>query len=107
MNAKDCVIMLARQLAVNNLIIRPNYITNNFSFLTWKKVPPVRVQSEKSPEIGLHEVGLTGMKLAKLREVTTERKQWRRLAMTVARVPGTDNTRGLQVKSRLRNQIFI
>ena len=39
----------------------------------------------------IHEV--TGMKLAKLRDVTTERKQWRRLAMMVARIPGTDSTR--------------
>ena len=36
----------------------------------------------------IHEV--TGMKLAELRDVTTERKQWRRLAMMVARVPRTD-----------------
>src|SRR6218665_1273420 len=34
-----------------------------------------------------------GMKLAELRDVTTERKQWRRFAMMVARVPGTDSTR--------------
>jgi len=39
----------------------------------------------------VHEV--TGMKLAELRVVTTERKQWRRLAMKVAKVPRTDNTR--------------
>ena len=39
----------------------------------------------------IHEA--TGMKLAKLRDVTTERKQWRNLAMMVARVPGTDSTR--------------
>jgi len=39
----------------------------------------------------IHEV--TGMKLAELRDVTTERKQWRRLAMTVAIVPGTDGKR--------------
>ena len=38
-----------------------------------------------------HEV--TGMKIAELRDVMTERKQWRRLAMMVARVPGTDCTR--------------
>jgi len=36
---------------------------------------------------------VTGMKLVELRDVTTERKQRRRLAMTVARVPGTDCTR--------------
>ena len=39
----------------------------------------------------VHEV--IRMKLAELRDVTTERKQWRRLAMMVARVPGTDSTR--------------
>ena len=39
----------------------------------------------------IHEV--TGMKLAELRDVTTERKLWRRLVMTVSRVPGTDSTR--------------
>ena len=39
----------------------------------------------------IHEV--TGMNLAELRDVTSERKQWRRLAMMVARVPGTDSTR--------------
>ena len=39
----------------------------------------------------VHDV--TGMKLAELRDVTKERKQWRRLAMMVARVPGNDSTR--------------
>ena len=39
----------------------------------------------------IHEV--IGMKLAELRDVMTERKQWRRLAMMVTRVPGTDSTR--------------
>ena len=39
----------------------------------------------------IHEV--TGMRLSELRDVTTERKQWRRLAMMVARVPGTDSPR--------------
>jgi len=39
----------------------------------------------------IHEV--TGTKLAELRDVTTEGKQWRRLAIMVARVPGTDSTR--------------
>jgi len=39
----------------------------------------------------IHEVA--GLKLAELRDVMTERKQWRRLAMMVARVPGTDSTR--------------
>jgi len=29
------------------------------------------------------------MKLAELRDATRERKQWRRLVMVVARVPGT------------------
>ena len=38
----------------------------------------------------IHEV--TGMKLAELREVTSVRKQWRRLAMMVSRDPGTDST---------------
>ena len=38
----------------------------------------------------IHEV--TGMKLAELRDMITERKQWRRLVMMVARVPGTDGT---------------
>ena len=36
---------------------------------------------------------VTGMKLAELSDVTTERQQWRRLAMMVARVPRTDGTR--------------
>jgi len=36
---------------------------------------------------------VTGKKLAELRDVTTERKQCRRLAMMVARVPATDSTR--------------
>jgi len=39
----------------------------------------------------IHEV--TGMKPAELRDVMTERKQWRRLVLTVVRVPGTDSTR--------------
>jgi len=39
----------------------------------------------------IHEV--TGMKMVELRDMTTERKQWRRLAMMAARVPGTDSTR--------------
>jgi len=39
----------------------------------------------------MHEVNV--MKLAELRDVTTKRKQWKRLAMMVARVPGTDSTR--------------
>jgi len=39
----------------------------------------------------IHEV--TGMKLAELRDAMTVRKQWRRLAMMVARVPGTDSPR--------------
>jgi len=39
----------------------------------------------------VHEV--TGMKLVELRDVTTERKQWRRLAMMVTKVPRTDSTR--------------
>ena len=39
----------------------------------------------------IHEV--TGMKLSELRDVTTERKQWRRLVKTVARVQRVDSTR--------------
>jgi len=39
----------------------------------------------------IHEV--TGMKLAELRDVTTERKKWRRLAMMVARLPRSDSTK--------------
>jgi len=39
----------------------------------------------------IHEV--TGMKLVELRDMTTERKKWRRLALMVARVPRTDSTR--------------
>ena len=38
----------------------------------------------------IHEV--TGMKLAELRDVTTERKQWRRLVKTVARAQRVDST---------------
>ena len=37
--------------------------------------------------------GVTGMKLAELRDVTTERKQWRRLVKPVARAPRVDSTR--------------
>ena len=36
---------------------------------------------------------VTGMKLEELRDVMTEREQWRRLVLMVARVPGTDSTR--------------
>jgi len=39
----------------------------------------------------IHEV--TGMKLAELRDVTTERKQRRRLVKTVARAQRVDSTR--------------
>jgi len=39
----------------------------------------------------IHEV--TGMKLAELREVTTERKHWRRLVKMVARAQRADSTR--------------
>ena len=35
----------------------------------------------------------TGMNLEELRDASTERKQWRRFIMTVARVQRTDNTR--------------
>src|SRR6218665_2400728 len=42
----------------------------------------------------IHEV--TGMKLAELRDVTTERKQWRRLVKTVARAHRVDSTRCLR-----------
>ena len=36
---------------------------------------------------------VTGMKLAELRDVTTEREQWRRLVKTVARAQRVDSTR--------------
>src|SRR6218665_2144643 len=39
----------------------------------------------------IHEV--TGMKLAELRDVSTERKHWRRMVKTVARTRGVDSTR--------------
>jgi len=39
----------------------------------------------------IHEV--TGMKLAELRDVMTERKQWRRMVKTVARAQRVDSTR--------------
>lgn len=39
----------------------------------------------------IHEI--TGTKLAELRDMTTEKKQWRRFAIAVGRVPGTDSTR--------------
>ena len=39
----------------------------------------------------IHEV--TGMKLAELRDVTTEGKQWKRLVKTVARAQRVDSTR--------------
>ena len=39
----------------------------------------------------IHEV--TGMKLAELRDVKTERKQWRRLMKTVVRAPRVYSTR--------------
>ena len=39
----------------------------------------------------IHEV--TGMKLAELRDVTTERKQWRRQVKTVARAQRVDSPR--------------
>jgi len=39
----------------------------------------------------IHEV--TGMKLAELRDVMTESKQWRRLGKTVVRAQRVDNTR--------------
>ena len=39
----------------------------------------------------IHEV--TGMKLAELRDVTTERKHWRRMVKTVARTRRVDSTR--------------
>ena len=39
----------------------------------------------------IHEV--TGMKLAKLKDVTAERKQWRRLVKIVARAQRVDSTR--------------
>jgi len=39
----------------------------------------------------IHEV--TGMKLAELRDVTTDRKQWRRMVKTAARTQRVDSTR--------------
>ena len=39
----------------------------------------------------LHEV--TGMKLAELRDVTTERKIWRKMVKTIARTQRVDSTR--------------
>ena len=39
----------------------------------------------------IHEV--TGMKLAELRDVTAERKHWRRMVKTVARTRRVDSTR--------------
>src|SRR6218665_3575837 len=42
-------------------------------------------------EIHVHEV--TGMKLAELRDVTAERKHWRRMVKTVARSRRVDSTR--------------
>ena len=39
----------------------------------------------------IHET--TGMNLAELRDATTERRKWRGLTMTIARVQGTDSTR--------------
>jgi len=39
----------------------------------------------------IHEV--TGMKLEELRDVTTDRKQWRRIVKAVARTQRVDSTR--------------
>jgi len=39
----------------------------------------------------IHEV--TGLKLAELRDVTTDRKQWRRMVKTAARTQRVDSTR--------------
>ena len=39
----------------------------------------------------IHEV--TGMKLAELRDVTTERKIWRKMVKTIARTQRVDSTR--------------
>ena len=36
---------------------------------------------------------LNGMKLAELRDVTTDRKQWRRMVMTATRTQRVDSTR--------------
>ena len=38
----------------------------------------------------IHEV--TGMKLAELRDVTTETKKWRKMVKTVARAPRVNST---------------
>ena len=43
----------------------------------------------------IHEV--TGMKLAELRYMTTERKQWRRLVKTVARAQKESTAQGEKV----------
>jgi len=42
-------------------------------------------------EIHVHEV--TGMKLAELRDVTTERKIWRKMVKTIASTRRVDSTR--------------
>ena len=39
----------------------------------------------------IHEV--SGMKLVELRDVTTDRKQWRRMVKTAARTQRVDSTR--------------
>ena len=39
----------------------------------------------------IHEV--TGMKLAEVRDVTTERKIWRKMVKTIARTERVDSTR--------------
>src|SRR6218665_410730 len=52
----------------------------------------------------IHEV--TGMKLAELRDVTTERKQRRRLVVVVARVPGRVGKNPHFLK-KSRNRIFL
>jgi len=51
----------------------------------WRGRPRRKLMGE------IHKV--TGMKLAVLRDVTTERKQWRRLVKTVAKAQRVDSTR--------------
>ena len=56
----------------------------------WRGKEETRKTKEKWMD-DIHET--TGMNLAELRDVTSERKKWRRFIMTVARVPRTDSTR--------------
>ena len=53
----------------------------------------------------IHEV--TGMKLAELRDVMTERKQWRRLVKTVARAQKVDSTRWQRIIERSHESLRV